>query len=72
MGVVVAFSYRLRGLLLRLGMKEFMCRQLFQSYFSKVISPSNYNRAAVTMAVVWSQSRRYNPHTSTPPKVFNF
>lgn len=55
-GVEGAFSYQLGGLLLRLDMREFMCRQLFGSYFFfKVISLSNYNRAAVTMAVVWSQ-----------------
>lgn len=33
-GVVVgAFLYRQGGLLLRLDMREFTCRQLFQSYF---------------------------------------
>lgn len=32
-----------------------------EAIFSKVVSPSNYNRAAVTMSVVRSQSRRYNP-----------
>lgn len=41
-------------------------------FFPKVISPSNYNRAVVTMAVVWSQSRRYNPPLSPTTKVFNF
>lgn len=42
-------------------------------FFSKVISPTNYNGAVVTMVVVQDRSRRYNPPSSPPPqKVFNF
>lgn len=42
-------------------------------FFPKVISPSNYSGAVVTMVVVRNQSRRYNPTSSAPPmKVFNF
>lgn len=43
------------------------------SFFPKVISPTNYNGAVVTMVVVQDRSRRYNPPSSPPPqKVFNF
>lgn len=66
-GVASALSNWLGGLLLRLDVREFACRQLFQTYFfPKVISPPNYNRAVVTMAVVWS------PQSQPLPKVFNF
>lgn len=52
-----------------LNVRLFMCQQLFQScFFPKVISPSNYNGAVVTMVVVRNQSRRYNPPSSAPPQ----
>lgn len=41
-------------------------------FFPKVISPSNYNGAVVTMVVVRNQSRRYNPASSTPPPPWKF
>lgn len=51
----------------RLNVRPFMCQQLFHScFFPKVISPSNYNGAVVTMVVVWDQSRRYNPPPQHP------